>query len=86
MLRSDMGAVTSTSSRPIGKSKSNLNRDTERMTALIAFTARSLRTERPRPFGASIVHTRTGKPLLRALNAVAQSSTPAPTPKFAPFA
>jgi tRNA(Arg) A34 adenosine deaminase TadA len=38
------------------------------MRTLIAFTARSLDTDMPRPFGASIVHTRTGKLLLRALN------------------
>jgi len=40
------------------------------MKALIAFTARSLQTDMPRPFGASIVHTRTGKTLLHALNNV----------------
>ncbi len=40
------------------------------MTELIRFTARSLRTEWPRPFGASLVHTRSGKTLLRALNNV----------------
>lgn len=45
-------------------------RDTERMKTLIAFTTRSLYTARPRPFGASIVHTRTGKTLLQALNNV----------------
>jgi len=50
--------------------------DLERMTALAAFTARSLRTDRPRPFGASIVHTKTGEVLLRALNAVAQEFDP----------
>ncbi len=46
------------------------------MTALAAFTARSLRSERPRPFGASIVHTKSGKVLLRALNRVAQEFDP----------
>ncbi len=46
------------------------------MTALAAFTARSLRTERPRPFGASIVHTKSGNVLLRALNAVRQEFDP----------
>lgn len=35
-----------------------------------------METERPRPFGASIVHTKTGKILLRALNAVAQQWDP----------
>lgn len=41
------------------------------MKALVAFTVRSLATERPRPFGAAIVETRTGRPLLHALNNVA---------------
>lgn len=46
------------------------------MAAIAAFTARSLRTARPRPFGASIVHTKSGEMLLRALNAVAQEFDP----------
>lgn len=46
------------------------------MTALAAFTARSMRTRFPRPFGASIVHSKTGKTLLRALNAVRQELDP----------
>lgn len=46
------------------------------MAALAAFTARSLRTDRPRPFGASIIHTKTGKVLLQALNNVAQEIDP----------
>ena len=46
------------------------------MAALAAFTARSLKTARPRPFGASIVETRTGELLLRALNAVRQEIDP----------
>ena len=46
------------------------------MTALAAFTARSLRTASPRPFGAAIVQTRTGRVLLRALNAVKQECDP----------
>ena len=50
--------------------------DAERMAAIAAFTARSMRTERPRPFGASIIHTKSGKLLLRALNAVAQEFDP----------
>lgn len=40
------------------------------MKALVAFTTRSLLTEQPRPFGAAIVHTRSGKTLLQALNNV----------------
>jgi tRNA(adenine34) deaminase len=46
------------------------------MRALIAFTARSMRTLRPRCFGASIVQTKTGKPLLHALNNVAGEFDP----------
>ncbi len=46
------------------------------MAEIAAYTARSMQTERPRPFGASILHTRSGKPLLRALNAVAQQWDP----------
>ena len=41
------------------------------MAAIAAFTARSMNTARPRPFGASIVATKSGKMLLRALNNVA---------------
>ena len=50
--------------------------DVRRMAELAAFTARSLQTLRPRPFGASIVDTKSGKVLLRALNAVAQEFDP----------
>jgi tRNA(Arg) A34 adenosine deaminase TadA len=46
------------------------------MTALVAFTARSMRTARPRPFGASIIHTTSGAALLHALNNVAGESDP----------
>lgn len=50
--------------------------DLTKMAALVTFTARSLKTASPRPFGASIVHTRTGELLLRALNAVRQEFDP----------
>ena len=50
--------------------------DEERMAALAAFTARALKTDRPVPFGSSIVHTRSGEVLLRALNAVAREFDP----------
>jgi tRNA(Arg) A34 adenosine deaminase TadA len=46
------------------------------MSALAAFTARSMRTASPRPFGAAIVQTGTGRVLLRALNAVKQECDP----------
>lgn len=50
--------------------------DEGRMAALAAFTARSLSTPRPRPFGAAIIHTQSGKLLLRALNNVVQEFDP----------
>lgn len=46
------------------------------MLALAAFTGRSLKTSRPRPFGAAIVHSRSGEVLLRALNNVAGEFDP----------
>ena len=78
MLSSSMGVPNKDKKARSGKraTASNLGLDRERMTALIAFTARSMRTERPRPFGASIVDTKTGAVLLRALNAVKQESDP----------
>ncbi len=56
--------------------KAGADLDKERMSAIVAFTARSMRTERPRPFGASIIHTKSGEMMLRALNAVAQEWDP----------
>ncbi len=50
--------------------------DQAQMAALAAFTARSMLTENPRPFGASIVHSRSGRVLLRAMNAVKQRCDP----------
>jgi len=46
------------------------------MASLAAFTARSMLTDNPRPFGASVVHTSSGKQLVRALNAVRQRCDP----------
>jgi len=46
------------------------------MRALAAFTARSMFTPNPRPFGAAIVHTRSGRVLLHALTAVKQQCDP----------
>jgi tRNA(Arg) A34 adenosine deaminase TadA len=50
--------------------------DSERMRALATWTARTLETDQPVPFGAEIVHTKTGERLLRAHNAVAKESDP----------
>ncbi len=50
--------------------------DEERMASLVAFTARSLKTESPVPFGASIYNTADGTMLLQALNAVSKEFDP----------
>ncbi len=50
--------------------------DRERMVALAAYTARSMGSDYPRPFGAAIVHSRTGQVLVRALNNVAREFDP----------
>ncbi|HSZ15842.1 MAG TPA: nucleoside deaminase [Terracidiphilus sp.] len=71
-----MGVVSSASSRAASKRRPDPDRDQERMQALIGFTARSMRTARPRPFGAAIVHSKTGKLLLAALNNVTQVFDP----------
>jgi tRNA(adenine34) deaminase len=76
VLSSDMGVPPTASQRPTEIKALAHSEDEERMAALVAFTARSLRTERPRPFGASIFDTKTGKVLLRALNNVAQEFDP----------
>jgi tRNA(Arg) A34 adenosine deaminase TadA len=46
------------------------------MMALVRFTARTLATARPVPFGALIVETASGKPLMRAVNAVRRENDP----------
>jgi tRNA(Arg) A34 adenosine deaminase TadA len=50
--------------------------DQRLMAGLAKFTARSLETEWPVPFGCTIVRTDSGKLLLRALNAVAREFDP----------
>jgi tRNA(Arg) A34 adenosine deaminase TadA len=50
--------------------------DEERMRGLYRFTARTLETARPVPFGALIVRTKTGEPLLQAINAVMPENDP----------
>jgi tRNA(adenine34) deaminase len=54
----------------------DLAMDEERMREIFEFTARSLKTARPVPFGALIVSTRTGERLMRATNAVLRESDP----------
>jgi tRNA(adenine34) deaminase len=50
--------------------------DEERMRDLVRFTARTFDTASPSPFGALIVHTKTGKELMRATNAVMRENDP----------
>ena len=82
MLNWGMGVLLSQASRAMGRrlnrqrESTELELDLARMTALAAFTARSLRTARPRPFGAAIVETTTGKLVLSALNAVREQTDP----------
>jgi tRNA(Arg) A34 adenosine deaminase TadA len=50
--------------------------DAERMRDLVRFTARTFDTPSPSPFGALIVHTKTGKELMRGTNAVMREHDP----------
>lgn len=50
--------------------------DEERMRELFRFTARTLNTAYPAPFGALIVNTKTGERLMRATNAVMRENDP----------
>jgi tRNA(adenine34) deaminase len=52
------------------------SRDQQRMRDLVRFTARTLKTTRPVPFGALIAHTKTGDTLARATNAVVRQNDP----------
>jgi tRNA(Arg) A34 adenosine deaminase TadA len=50
--------------------------DEQRMREIFRFTARTLETAHPVPFGALIVNTRTGQRLMRATNAVMRETDP----------
>jgi tRNA(adenine34) deaminase len=50
--------------------------DEARMAEIANFTAKTLVTDRPVPFGALIVNSKTGETLLRAVNAVARENDP----------
>jgi tRNA(Arg) A34 adenosine deaminase TadA len=52
------------------------SRDEQRMRELVRFTARTLETSYPVPFGALIVNTGTGKLLMRATNAIVPENDP----------
>lgn len=50
--------------------------DEQRIRALAAWTALTLETPNPVPFGAEIVHTKSGESLMRAANAVGKEHDP----------
>lgn len=50
--------------------------DRERMRSVAAFTAETLSTDHPVPFGADIVNTATGERLMRAVNRVGPDHDP----------
>jgi tRNA(Arg) A34 adenosine deaminase TadA len=50
--------------------------DEARMREIYAFTARTLKTSHPIPFGALIVDSKTGERLMRATNAVRRENDP----------
>jgi tRNA(Arg) A34 adenosine deaminase TadA len=50
--------------------------DEERMRELYRFTARTLETKSPVPFGALLVNSRTGEMLMRATNSVRRENDP----------
>jgi tRNA(Arg) A34 adenosine deaminase TadA len=50
--------------------------DRERMRSVAAFTAETLSTDHPMPFGADIVSTATGEQLMRAVNRVGPDHDP----------
>jgi tRNA(Arg) A34 adenosine deaminase TadA len=50
--------------------------DEERIRGLVRFTARTLESAYPAPFGALIVHTKTGERLMRSANAVMRENDP----------
>jgi tRNA(Arg) A34 adenosine deaminase TadA len=50
--------------------------DAERMRDLAAWTARSLKTEHPVPFGSDVFNSKSGERLMRAANAVGKENDP----------
>ena len=69
MLQSDVARLQPRSTNPNSSDK-------DRMRELVRFTARTLDTPYPAPFGALIVNTRTGERLMRATNAVRRENDP----------
>lgn len=69
MLNCGMGARKSGSTSVVAV-------DEERMAEIVGFTAKTLETSRPVPFGALIVNTKTGERVLRAVNTVSVENDP----------
>jgi tRNA(Arg) A34 adenosine deaminase TadA len=65
-------AMPATAARRVGVTAA----DEQWMRELVQFTARTMKTARPAPFGALIVHTKTGQRLMRATNAVMRENDP----------
>src|SRR5260221_3296035 len=61
---------------PAVKAASSESRDESHMLEICRFTALTLETEHPVPFGALIVNTHTGERLMRATNAVRRENDP----------
>jgi tRNA(adenine34) deaminase len=57
-------------------SRPGRDRDEAIMAELVRFTARSFSTAQPVPFGAAVVHSRSGELLHRARNAVVRENDP----------
>ena len=62
--------------RPKTTLQDSTSLDEQRMRDLVRFTARTFDTSFPSPFGALIVHTKTGEELMRATNAVMREHDP----------
>jgi tRNA(Arg) A34 adenosine deaminase TadA len=75
MLDFLMGPPTSKRSKPTAEDQL-VEHDVQHMADIIRFTARTLDTASPVPFGAMLVETATGKPFLRAVNAVRKENDP----------
>jgi len=58
------------------KASKQRNLDEQRMAEIVAFTARTMESASPVPFGALIVNTKTGEMLMRAVNAVRAENDP----------
>jgi tRNA(adenine34) deaminase len=70
------GVINYAMRRVTPKAKRLAALDEEQMRDIFQFTAQTLKTDRPVPFGALIINTRTGERLMRATNAVLRESDP----------